>query len=58
MNNKLKHIYADWVCVIFLAIGLVTMIVKEVFVLSVMFVITGTIGMIINEALNPFENEN
>jgi hypothetical protein len=55
MNNQLRHVYTDFVCLAFLVIGfglLFFMIIP--ILISIIFLVTGIIGMMVNEKINPF----
>lgn len=56
MRNNQRHILADFVCVTFLLIGLLLLFVRAIHpIFSIIFLVTGIIGMMLNEKLNPFQ---
>jgi hypothetical protein len=62
MDNKTRHLYADYICVVIMLIGfilfnLVFFNVELGRVIGTPIIIFGLIGMYLNEKLNPWNKK-
>ena len=71
MDNKQKHLYTDYICVIIMLIGAIIFAILALdmkhngiidsflpFVIGFPIILCGLLGMYLNEKLNPFGGKN
>jgi hypothetical protein len=62
MDNKTRHLYADYICVVIMLIGfilfsLVFLNVELGAIIGTPIIIFGLVGMYLNEKINPYDGK-